>query len=177
MDRIGCLNPAFSGAQKWAEMLHHPCIHGDPQTKGDKIRIGCLNPAFRGAHKWAEMLRHPCFLGDPQQRGQNQSTKKAKKKKKKSKKFPMVSVILPIVLQTAPTGVQTQDHAVAEALLYPRGYGPSLTHLCTGVVFIFGPIWFSSIIAFSSKKLSILSIDTWVENPFYHPRLVQANFP
>ena len=25
--RIGCLNLASSGAQKWAEMLHHPSIH------------------------------------------------------------------------------------------------------------------------------------------------------
>ena len=25
--RIGCLNLALSGAQKWAEMLHHPSIH------------------------------------------------------------------------------------------------------------------------------------------------------
>ena len=33
-------------AQKRAEMLHHPCILRDPQTKGDKIRIGCPNPAF-----------------------------------------------------------------------------------------------------------------------------------
>ena len=24
---IGCLNPALSGAQKWAGMLHHPSIH------------------------------------------------------------------------------------------------------------------------------------------------------
>ena len=41
--RIGCLTPAFSGAQKWAEMLYYPVILGDPQTKGD-IRIGCLTP-------------------------------------------------------------------------------------------------------------------------------------
>ena len=60
--RIGCLTPAFSGAQKRAEMLCHPCILGDPQTKGNKIRIGCLTTAFSGAHKWAEMLRHPCIL-------------------------------------------------------------------------------------------------------------------
>ena len=46
----------------WAEMLHHPCILGDPQREGDKIRIG-------GAHKWAEMLHHPCILGDPQREG------------------------------------------------------------------------------------------------------------
>ena len=54
-----------SGAQKRAEMLRHPCILGDPQTKGDKIRSGCLTPAFSGAQKRAEMLRHPCILRDP----------------------------------------------------------------------------------------------------------------
>ena len=68
--------------------------------KGGKIRIGCLTPAFWEAHKWAEMLHHPCILGDPQQRGQNQS-----KKKNKNKNFPMVSIILPTVLQTDPAGV------------------------------------------------------------------------
>ena len=45
------ITPAFSGipkqtgtkselAHKWAQMLHHPCILGDSQTTGDKIRIG-----------------------------------------------------------------------------------------------------------------------------------------
>ena len=71
-------------ARKWAEMLHHPCILGDPQRKGDKIRIGCLTPAFWEPHKWAEMLHQPCILGDPQQRGQSQSKKKAKKTKTKT---------------------------------------------------------------------------------------------
>ena len=42
--RIGCLTPAFSGAQKKAEMLCHPCILGGLQTKEDEIRIGCLTP-------------------------------------------------------------------------------------------------------------------------------------
>ena len=50
-------------------MLRHPCILGDPQTKGDKIRIAYLTPAFSGAQKRAEMLRHPCILGDPQTKG------------------------------------------------------------------------------------------------------------
>ena len=81
----------IGGAHKWAEMLHHPCILGDPpktwgtkselveptsgrkcyitpafsgipKDMGDKIRIG-------GAHKSAEMLHHPCILGDPQRHG------------------------------------------------------------------------------------------------------------
>ena len=78
----------------------HPCILGDPQREGDKIRIGgahkwaempsgrkCyITPAFSGipkdkgdkigigeAHKWAEMLHHPCILGYAQREGQNQN--------------------------------------------------------------------------------------------------------
>ena len=74
--RSGYLTPAFSGAQKRAKMLRHPCILGGPQTKGDEIRIGCLTPAFSGAQKRAEMLRHPCILGGPQTRGHNQKSKR-----------------------------------------------------------------------------------------------------
>ena len=62
-------------------------------------------------------------------------------------------------------------------MLYPLGYGPSLQYLCTGVVLIFGPNWFSSIIGFSRKKLTILRIDKWGENPFLDPLVVQANLP
>ena len=50
-------------------MLHHPCILGDPQRKGDKIRIGCLTPAFWEAHKWAECYITPAFSGVPKERG------------------------------------------------------------------------------------------------------------
>ena len=113
-------------AHKWAEMLHHPCIIGDPQRKGDKARIGCLTRAFWKAHKWAEMLHHPCILGGPQQRGQNQSGptsgrkcyitpafsgipkergQSQSKKKAKKKNCPMVSLILPTSVHITPTGV------------------------------------------------------------------------
>ena len=103
-------------AQKRAEMLHHPCILGGPQTNGDKIRIGCLNPAFWGTHKWAEMLRQPCFLRDTQQRGQKQSTKKTKKNK--NKKFPMMSLTLPVVPVECPHWGSHLGPSIAEALLY-----------------------------------------------------------
>ena len=53
------------------------------------------------------------------------------------------------VLQITPNGVWTQDLPLAKALLYPLGCEPSLIYVCTGVVLIFGPIWFSSIIGFS----------------------------
>ena len=63
----GCLY--LLGGPKEGGNATQPCILGDPQTKGEKIRIGCLTPAFSGAHKRAEMLRHPCILGDPQTKG------------------------------------------------------------------------------------------------------------
>ena len=44
-------HPYLLGGPKEAEMLRHPCILGDPQTKGDKIRKGYLTPAFSGAQK------------------------------------------------------------------------------------------------------------------------------
>ena len=57
--RSGCL----SGAQKRAEMLHHPCVLGGRLQKGTEIKV---------AHKRAEVLCHPCVLGRPQTRGQSQ---------------------------------------------------------------------------------------------------------
>ena len=66
---MGCLTPAFSGAQKRAKMLHHPCILGHSQTKGNKIRIASLTLAFSGAQKRAKMLHHPCIPGGPQTKG------------------------------------------------------------------------------------------------------------
>ena len=57
--RIGCLTSAFSGAHKWAEMLRHPFILGDSQTRGQNQKW-LPDPCLLGAHKWAEMLCHPC---------------------------------------------------------------------------------------------------------------------
>ena len=86
----------LGGAHKWAEMLHHPCILGDPQRHGGQnqnwwgpqVGGNATSPLhsrgspkdvgnkirFGGAHKWLEMLHHPCILGDPQRHGgQNQN--------------------------------------------------------------------------------------------------------
>ena len=30
----GCITPALSGAQKWAELLRNPCVRGGPQERG-----------------------------------------------------------------------------------------------------------------------------------------------
>ena len=56
--RIGSLSPAFWGAHKWAEILRHPCILGDPQQRGQnqskkkqkqKIFHGVPDPAYSPA--------------------------------------------------------------------------------------------------------------------------------
>ena len=36
-------NPCLLWGHKWAEMLHHPCILGDPQTKGTKSKHNNLD--------------------------------------------------------------------------------------------------------------------------------------
>ena len=63
------VTPAFPGAHKWAKMLCHSCILGDPQTKGDKIGCHCVTPTFLGSQKRAEMLCQPCILPDPKTKG------------------------------------------------------------------------------------------------------------
>ena len=53
--RSGYLTPAFSGAQKRAELVRNPCILGDPQ------------PQARGENqKW---LPDPCILKRPKEGG------------------------------------------------------------------------------------------------------------
>ena len=47
------LTPAFSRAQKRAELLHNPCILGEPQRQTRKQN-----------QKW---LPHPCLLGGPKE--------------------------------------------------------------------------------------------------------------
>ena len=73
---------------KWAELLHHPCVLEGPQTRGQSERwptsgrncyITLASPRSANkdtkskvAHRWAELLHHPCVLGGPQTRGQSQ---------------------------------------------------------------------------------------------------------
>ena len=40
-------------ADKWVEVLHHPCVLGGPLQKGTETKV---------AHKSAEVLHHPCIL-------------------------------------------------------------------------------------------------------------------
>ena len=51
--KSGYLTPAFSGAQKRAEVLRNPCILGGPQCQ-----------AWGGNQKW---LPHPYLLGGPEE--------------------------------------------------------------------------------------------------------------
>ena len=148
---IACRTRSFpSGLKKRAEMLHHPCILGGPQTNGDKIRIGCLNPTFWGTHKWAEMIPQPYFLRNIHQRGQKQSIKKNKQKQKQKISHGVLDPSGgPVV---CPHLGLTPGLFSCRGTALPLGYGPTLTYLCTGVVFIFGPIWFSSIIGSSLRN-------------------------
>ena len=83
--RIGCLTRAFSGAQKWAELLRNPCILGGPQRqaraenqnslphpyllRGPKVGGIATQPLHSGASRTRERNRnwvpHPCLLWGP----------------------------------------------------------------------------------------------------------------
>ena len=69
MKSSGYLSPAFSGAQRRAEMVRHTSILGDPQIKGGGIKSAYLTRAFLGAQKRAELLCHPFILRDPKTKG------------------------------------------------------------------------------------------------------------
>ena len=45
-DRTG--PQTFPAKHVWAEWLHHPCLLGGPQEKGDQIRSGDIKPGFLG---------------------------------------------------------------------------------------------------------------------------------
>ena len=84
--RSGCLTPAFSGAQKRAEMLRHPCILRRPQERGRKSEVATSPLPSRGPERGQQCyvtrafyrvrnaergeenqkwLPHPCLLGGP----------------------------------------------------------------------------------------------------------------
>ena len=93
--------PALSGAQTWAEMLHHPSILGGPQTNGDKIRIGGLTLPSGGPTSWRKCYVNPAFSGIPNKGNKS----KALKKKTERRKFPTYSLTLPVVKQIHHPGV------------------------------------------------------------------------
>ena len=73
---------------KWAELLHHPCVLGGPQTRGQSQRCPtsgqncCITPAFSGVPKQGDKIKSgpqmgriatsPLRLEGPQTRGQSQ---------------------------------------------------------------------------------------------------------
>ena len=88
--RIGCLTPAFWEAHKWAEMLHHPCILGGPQQRGQNQsgptsgRKCYITPAFSGVPNKGDKIKGGPQVGgnatsplhsrgSPKKGGQNQN--------------------------------------------------------------------------------------------------------
>ena len=64
--KTGYLTPAFSGAQKRAEMLCYPCIHGDPQRQARGTKSEVVPNKGEQNQKW---LPQPCLLGGPKEGG------------------------------------------------------------------------------------------------------------
>ena len=59
--RSGCL----SGAHKRAEMLHHPCIPGDPQHRGTKSEVAASPLPSTGPKRGRKCYVTPAFSGSP----------------------------------------------------------------------------------------------------------------
>ena len=64
--RNGCLTPAFSGIQKRAEMLHHSCILGDPQSQARGAKSEVASNKGEQNQQWSP---HPYLLGGPKEGG------------------------------------------------------------------------------------------------------------
>ena len=64
--RSGYLTPAFSGAQKRAEMLRHPYILGDPQRQARRAKSEVVPNKGEQNLRW---LPHPCLLEGPKEGG------------------------------------------------------------------------------------------------------------
>ena len=60
----GYLNPAFSAAQRRAEMLRHPCILGDPQHLERGAKSELVPTTGERNRKWLPL---PCLLAGPKQ--------------------------------------------------------------------------------------------------------------
>ena len=71
--RIGCLSHAFSGAQKWAEVLRHSCILGGPQQRGAKSEFAASTMPSRGPKSRRKCYVTIAFLGVPNKGEQNQN--------------------------------------------------------------------------------------------------------
>ena len=68
--KSGYLTCAFSGAQKRAEMVRHPCILGDPQHQAWRAKSEVVPNIGEQNLKW---LPHPCLLEGPKE-GRNSTS-------------------------------------------------------------------------------------------------------
>ena len=66
-NRIGCLIPAFSRAQNWAELLCNPCILGGPRSPGQGIisKLAASPPPSLGHKSGQNCYATPAFYGVP----------------------------------------------------------------------------------------------------------------
>ena len=65
--RSGCLTPAFSRAEKRAEVLHQPCKLGEPQQRGTKSEVATSPLPSRGHKTGRNCYITPAFLGIPRE--------------------------------------------------------------------------------------------------------------
>ena len=65
--RSGCLTPAFSLAEKRAEVLHQPCKLGEPQQRGTKSEVATSPLPSRGHKTGRNCYITPALLGIPRE--------------------------------------------------------------------------------------------------------------
>ena len=63
--RSGCLTPAFSGAQKWAEVPCNPCVLGGSLKEGTKSESAASPLPSRGPKKGGKCYVNPAFSRVP----------------------------------------------------------------------------------------------------------------
>ena len=173
--------------QNW---MPNPCLLGGPQVGGNATSPLHSRGSPKKGGQNQNWMPNPCLLGGPQVGGNATSTlhsggsptkgtkskqKKSKKNKNKNKNCPMVYPILPTALQIAPTGICTVDLQLQRHCFTTRVWPRSDILLHRGGIDILPNLVLIHYWVLL-KKLSILSIDTWGGNPFFHPLLSQAEF-
>ena len=113
---------------------------------------------------------NPAFLGIPNKGDKIKALKKQKQKISYGVLDPAYSPadcshlgLNPWLFSCTGIALPTRIWAISDTLLHKDGI-----HIWSNLVFIH--YWVLL------KTLSILSIDTWGENPFFHPLLIQAKF-
>ena len=71
--RIGCLSHAFWVAQKWVEVLRHPCILGVPHQRGAKSELAVSPMPSQGPQSRHKCYASPGIPGVPNKGKQNQN--------------------------------------------------------------------------------------------------------